>query len=450
MAFVDTLLSHSDRDIILADRRHAPGGHWLDAYPFVRLHQPSAIYGVDSTRLGVERIDTDGHNAGYYDRATVAEICAYYEAVLRERMLPSGRVRFLSGHSCEVAQDGSHLAVSRLHGRACRIHVRRAVVDARYLEAEIPARRQPPFAVSPGARVIPPNALPEITHAPSGFTIIGAGKTAMDAVIWLLDHGVTPDKIRWIRPRDAWLSDRSCLQALDLAVGTIACVARTTEAAAQARDMGDLFQRLQTAGLLAALDPEVEPETFRGAQTSKPERDRMRQITAVVRAGHVTAITPERVEMQEGAVPTDPDHVHVDCTAGALTPRPTRPVFEDDRITIQCIRFGLTCFNAALTAFVESTRSDIAEKNRLCPPCVLPGDARDWITVRLHSLLAEAVWNAEPDIKAFMRASRLNILRGLETHGENSELKEAMSTIARCRESAIDNLQRLDRQRSAV
>lgn len=68
MAFVDTLLANSGHDVILLDRRHAPGGHWLDAYPFVRLHQPSAIYGIESMPLGTDRIDTAGPNAGYYER----------------------------------------------------------------------------------------------------------------------------------------------------------------------------------------------------------------------------------------------------------------------------------------------------------------------------------------------------------------------------------------------
>jgi hypothetical protein len=444
MAFVDTLLQHSSHDVIVLDRRHAPGGHWLDAYPFVRLHQPSAIYGVESTPLGTDRVDTAGPNAGYYERASAAEICTYYERLLHERMLSTGRVRFLLLHDYEGHDGGAHLAVSRLHGRACRIHARRALVDARYLEAVIPARRPPPYAVAPGMQMIPPNALPGIAHTPSGFTVIGAGKTAMDCVLWLLDHGVAPDSIRWIRPRDAWLSDRSCLQALDLAVQAIACVARTTEAAAQARDVANLFQRLQEVGLFVALDPEVAPGTFRGAQTSKREICQMRRISAVVRAGYVRAITPERIELQQGAVPTDPGQIHIDCTANALTPRPTRPVFEDGRITVQCIRFGLTCFNAAITAFIEATRQDRSEKNRLCPPCALPSDARDWIMVRLNAMQAEVAWNAEPDIKAFVQASRLNILRGLEARMNDPQLKTAMAAIAQQRLPAIENLQRLN------
>jgi hypothetical protein len=447
MAFVDTLLTHSDRDVILMDRRHAPGGHWLDAYPFVRLHQPSAIYGVDSTPLGLDRIETEGPEAGYYERASAAEICAYYERVLYKRMLPTGRVRFLSGCEYEFTDGNTHTAVSRLTGRTCRIHTRRALVDARYLEAVIPACHPPPFPVAPGMQLVPPNALPGLKHAPKGFTVIGSGKTAMDCCIWLLDHGVSPDGIRWIRPRDAWLSDRSCLQPLDLAVQAIACAARTTEAAAEAADVADLFRRLQAVGLLVALDPDVEPGTFRGAQTSELEREKLRRIKSVVRAGYVSALTPERIEMEHGAIATDPAQIHVDCTANALTPRPARPIFDDGLITLQSIRFGLTCFNAASTAYVEATRSDRAEKNRLCPACPLPSDARDWITVRLNSMQAEAAWSQEPDIRTFMYASRLHILRGLEARQDDPQLRDAMSVIGKYRLPALDNLRRLDAAR---
>ena len=56
LAFADTLLDHSSAHITLVDRRGQPGGHWNDAYPFVRLHQPSAFYGVNSTELGTGRL----------------------------------------------------------------------------------------------------------------------------------------------------------------------------------------------------------------------------------------------------------------------------------------------------------------------------------------------------------------------------------------------------------
>ena len=52
--------------------------------PFVRLHQPSAFYGVASRVLGTDSIDETGPNAGFYERATAAEICDYFDKVLDE------------------------------------------------------------------------------------------------------------------------------------------------------------------------------------------------------------------------------------------------------------------------------------------------------------------------------------------------------------------------------
>lgn len=85
LAFVDTLLTESDASIVLVDRRAAVGGHWCDAYPFVRLHTPSAYYGVNSMPLGEDRIQNSGRNAGFYEQATGPEVYAYFQRVLRER-----------------------------------------------------------------------------------------------------------------------------------------------------------------------------------------------------------------------------------------------------------------------------------------------------------------------------------------------------------------------------
>ena len=57
MAFIDTLVSDKQARVVLVDRNHQPGGHWTTACPFVRLHQPSALYGVDSLNLASDTID---------------------------------------------------------------------------------------------------------------------------------------------------------------------------------------------------------------------------------------------------------------------------------------------------------------------------------------------------------------------------------------------------------
>ena len=82
MAFTDALVDHADARVALVDRRHAAGGHWLEAYPFVRLHQASAFYGVASTLLGGGRLQESGPERGLQERATRNEICGYFESVL--------------------------------------------------------------------------------------------------------------------------------------------------------------------------------------------------------------------------------------------------------------------------------------------------------------------------------------------------------------------------------
>ena len=62
MAFVDTLLTETNADVVIVDQRHRPGGHWNDAYPFVRLHQTAAYYGVASKELSTWAIDQTGLN----------------------------------------------------------------------------------------------------------------------------------------------------------------------------------------------------------------------------------------------------------------------------------------------------------------------------------------------------------------------------------------------------
>lgn len=185
MAFVDSLIAESDGDVVMVDRRQRPGGHWNDAYPFVRLHQPSAYYGVNSRVLGNDAIDEVGPNAGFYERATADEICDYYNRVLDEQLLGSGQVRFFGMCDYVGNRSGEHRFVSRLTGEETDVRVRRKFVDATYLEAAVPATHPPPFGVDADVRLIPVGELTKLTSSGTGYTIIGGGKTSMDACQWL-------------------------------------------------------------------------------------------------------------------------------------------------------------------------------------------------------------------------------------------------------------------------
>ena len=162
MAFTDALLAHSDATVTIVDRRHAPGGHWIDAYPYVRLHQPSAFYGVSSVPLGQDALDVAGTNAGYYELAGADEIRAYFAHVMQRRFLPSGRVRYFP--SSEYLGEGRF--VSRLAQVSRTVRVRRKVVDTTYLEGTIPATSAPPFEVAEGVRCLPAGEITRIAGAP--------------------------------------------------------------------------------------------------------------------------------------------------------------------------------------------------------------------------------------------------------------------------------------------
>ena len=94
MAFVDEIIHKSqDIKVILVDRRAKPGGHWVDAYDFVRLHAPAAWYGVNSKPLG----------SGGADLTSKAQILAYFELVMAE-LQSTGRLTYLS--QCDYLGDG--------------------------------------------------------------------------------------------------------------------------------------------------------------------------------------------------------------------------------------------------------------------------------------------------------------------------------------------------------
>ncbi len=439
MAFTDELISHSDADVLMVDRRDDPGGHWNDAYPFVRLHQGSANYGVNSRPLGTDSIDGTGLNAGLYERATGAEVCDYFRRVMQDRFLPSGRVRFLGMSDYVGDWSREHVITSRLTGRTTTIRVRRRIVDTTYLDVKVPATHTPSFTVDPAARFLPVGRLVDLAAPPSGFTIFGAGKTAMDACTWLLENGVEPDRIRWVRPREVWIVDRAALQPLDLLVGTMEALARWVETLGRAGSLPDLYRRLEESDDLIRLDRNFEPPVFRGPILTRPEIAGLRRIENVVRLGRVRHLGADRIVLEKGEIPTSRDEVHVDCTASGFRSAPARPIFEPGRITIQSLIGGFTTYNAALIAYVEATRADDGERNRLCPPMPQVALAIDWVGMMRGFLRSSALHGPEADLAAWSDRSRLSLTYRLSEHAGDPRLAAAMARWAEWSAPALAN-----------
>jgi len=448
MAFTDALIAESEASVVLVDRRPAAGGHWNDAYPFVRLHQPSAFYGVNSVNLGQDRIATSGLNAGYYEQATGSEIRDYFRQVLEEELLPSGQVTFLGGYQ-HVGQDRNGHRLVSSSGEEVLVGARK-VVDATYLHTELPATHPPGFEIEPGARVVTPTELVGLVKDGTpgdGFTVIGAGKTAADTCTWLLQQGVATGDVRWVRPRDAWFLDRSFIQPLDLVAGMVEGLAAVYVAAASAEDLDELYVRAEEADQLMRLDLEVEPDMCHGATLSRAELELLRGITNVVRMGHVRRVGVRELVLDDGTLATRPQEVHVNCTArGIGSAQPLRrPAFENGRITPQSTRYGMLPFCAALTGFLETTSRDDKDKNRLSRPNPAPrvGSRLDWAWNIYLGALNEVAWQREPDIQAWLQRSRLNIGGAVPDHLDDPRVQRAIANIGSYGRDAIGNLRRL-------
>jgi hypothetical protein len=440
MAFTDALIDHADVHVTLVDRRHAASGHWQDAYPFVRLHQASAFYGVASTELGNGAEQQSGPEAGLHERARQSEIQAYYDDILDRRFIGSGRVTFLGGH--EYHRDGdSDLVTSRVSGATTEIDVTRRVVDATYLSPTIPATTPPPFVIDDDVDVIPINGLGRLTAAPSNFVIVGAGKTATDGIIWLLGNGVSPDRIVWVRPRDPWMLNRAVVQP-DPAVA-IGLAADTMEAAADAGSLDELFVRLEAAGVMLRVDTAITPTMAKTPTLGQWELDLLRTIEHVVRLGHIRHVTRREMILDDGAVPLAPESLIVHCAASGLQYPPLVPIWGPDRIRLQTIRAGFPCFCAALAGYVEATRDDDRERNRLCPPTNLPNNPLDWAQMQVRGTLASRAYGAEPDIEAWANGCALNPSRVEPGQRDDPAVRSATARLAEHAEPGLARMAEL-------
>ncbi|KUI02467.1 NAD(P)-binding protein [Mycobacterium sp. IS-3022] len=403
LAFTDTLVGESDATVVMVDRNDQPGGHWTTAYPFVRLHQPSAYYGVNSRGLGSDSIDQFGLNAGYYELASGAEVCAYFDAVMRQHLLPTGRVTYLP--MSEYLGDGR---VRTLGGEDVEVVARRVVTT--HVEIIVPSMRRPSYAVA-DVDVVPPNELPRVREARDRYVIVGAGKTAMDSCLWLLRHGVAPERVTWIKPRESWVLDRAAIQpGRQFAQVVLRDFGNQLAAVQEAGSLPDLFDRLEDKGCLQRIDRSVEPTMYRCAILSQAELTELRRIGDVVRMGHVQAVEPGRITLDGGVRDVEASVLYIDCSADGLGKEPVTTVFSGDRIALQTVRTCQPAFSASVIAHVEAAYPDDDTRNAFCRPVPYPHVPTDWLRMMLIFNENQLKWFSDPDMMAWVDAARLNAL----------------------------------------
>jgi NAD(P)-binding Rossmann-like domain len=409
LAFADTLVQETDAHITIVDRHAKPGGHWNDAYPFVALHQPSAFYGVNSLDLGTNRKDTIGVNQGLYELASGPEVSGYFDKVMQQKLLPTGRVSYHS--MCNYLGDSRFESI--LSGQQTQVTVRKKLVDANYFGPKVPSTHTPKFSVADGVRLVTPNALAQLwqgkAQRPTRYAIIGAGKTAMDVGIWLLNCGAAPEAITWVMPRDSWLVNRLSTQpGAEFFNESIGGQAAQMECFAKASSVDDLFLRLEAADQMLRIYPNHRPSMFHFATMSRGEVEVLRRIKNIVRMGHVQAIEADALVLDGGRVAIDAGTLCIDCTASAVEPRAMQPIFQPGKIVLQLVRAPLPTFSAAMIAYVEAHYSDEKQKNQLCGNVPFPENLQGYVRTMMANMMNQAQWGQDKTLRDWMRSSRLD------------------------------------------
>lgn len=442
MAFADVIICESDATVIMVDRYAKPGGHWNAAYPFVQLHQPSQFYGVSSKELSGGRLEQGGLNHGLNELASGAEVSAYFDDVMRHQFLASGRLQYFP--MCDYLGDGRF--VSKVTGVQHCATARRKVVDATFLKTKVPSTHTPNFSIAPGAKFMPLNDLPRVAQAPEKYVIVGGGKTAIDACLWLLQMRVDPDSIQWIRPRDAWLLDRRNTQPTeqffdDFFASQLALV----ESSAQAKSIDALFLRLEERGYFVRIDESVAPQMFHGATISRAELEALRQIKDVVRLGRVTHIGLEEIQFEQGSLPASSDNLYVDCSARPFDDLQDKPIFAGSLITPQMVRSYQPVFSAALIAHLELNYPSDEEKNGLAAVVPPPEGLVEFTYFTAVSMTNQYMWSQDKPLRDWIKRNRLDgfgqmLENVIAEHPETKGLLDRMRTHG---PAAVMNLHQL-------
>jgi len=385
--------------VVLVDRRaDGPGGHWNDAYGYVRLHQPSLLYGVASRQLegNWARLLLGRWQLPWNHRATQREILQYFGDVVADWQ-SSGKLRYFPNCDFDFGQlntdsddvgprtyefverrrsgDGDDAGAPSTKQKLYRLCVQHKLVNGVLGEPQIPSNCPPEFEIDPGVKLITPNQLydefygnnsidnnsagagtswfRDSTTSPRSdstknknkkkYTVLGCGKTGMDAVVFLQrDMKVPPADIGWIISNDVWMLSR--------AKGGPSAYPQ-----ALLDNDGDAVAaclQLERDGTLVRLDSDVLPTRFRFPVVGADELELMRKVKNVVRGrGRVTSIrqavdggetTEVRVNFGTDREPwilsckdddDEVEHVFVHCTSpGPFNGKKPDATFESDHV----------------------------------------------------------------------------------------------------------------------
>lgn len=179
------------------------------------------------------------------------------------------------------------------------------------------------------------------------------------------------------------------------------------------------------------VDCSVLPTMAKAPTLATWELEQLRSLENVVRQGHVVGVDRGRLTLTGGSVAIAADALVVHCAADGLKYPPLVPIWRPEAITLQPVRAGFPCFGAALVGYVEATREDDDEKNRLCPPSPFGNSMSEWARMTVLGTRAVMSFSTEPDIKEWSDGVALNPARIPAGHPVSAALDDARARLVR-------------------
>lgn len=219
--------------------------------------------------------------------------------------------------------------------------------------------------------------------------------------------------------------------------------ADTMTAAADAESLDDFFLRLEASGVMLRVDRDHTPTMAKTPTVGQWELELLRSVEHVVRLGHIRQVTRTEIELDHGTVPLATGALVVHCAASGLGYPPRVPLWQPDAIRLQTIRVGFPTFCAALAAYVEATRDDDRERNRVCPSNALPDTLASWAQMQVRGATAMREYMAEPDIAAWANRCALNPSRIDQSRAQDPAVQAAIGRVADIAPRGIGRLEEL-------
>jgi len=174
----------------------------------------------------------------------------------------------------------------------------------------------------------------------------------------------------------------------------------------------------------------------------------LQQIKNVVRLGRVNGLETERIVFEKGSIETSTGHLHVDCSARAISNLVMKPVFDGKTITPQTVRPFQPVFSAAFIAHVEANYPDEQTKNKICRVVPLPDRATDWIPMTLAMMVNQQCWSQDEGLRDWLLRNRLDGFSKLVRSAapDNAEHQAILQRLRRYATPAAAKLQKFAAQ----